>query len=464
MNQSKKTYLYTNFKQSPNKHLTLNDLAIQSSYNLSLKNNIIEPSANFSSVFQDIFSENEYQNLIKNSSDFLKEIYHLEIYEYINNNNISNFRIFVLDKNFNLYEYSKNKQSFLSHSIKFSSFPKIFKNSNSLIFSSNNDKMVFIEQETNPITITPSPSIETYAIVEDTIYFTSQNNKYRVYYATNSSLLNISDELNNYNGFDFEIEKGEIVCIFNFNKKLYVVQQYRISKLEITSSNSSFINCCTCSFKIYKNSACLFEDYIIFNSSAGIFKFDGNDIKFIFGDITKCLELENSIGVSYNNKYYLKTKFSDDEFNILTDVLIEFDPENESYEIFSVGNISLIYTVSTSIHYYLIAITDEDNSLSVAYLDKLSKSTQLKYLQTNKFSFNSPTLKYIKDIYVSGYGSFDIVIKSDLDQKTIQMNKNLKFSNLSLPGHIFQLLIVGDSYFSIESISLTFIENGDYYD
>ena len=143
MSVDKKVFINT-FDFSNKSNSSTTTLSIAESSNVTYKNNLLKPLNGFEPFFEKYF-DNINTSTFKNFLSTLIYVIPYEFYPYFSKN--KECRLFVIDKNFKLYEYSSLENQFHYHSIQFSKFPNIFQIEECLYFSSIDDISVVIEKQ-----------------------------------------------------------------------------------------------------------------------------------------------------------------------------------------------------------------------------------------------------------------------------------------------------------------------------
>jgi len=139
MKQNNKNYLFFNFNPViENKIINKSDLTIESVYNITLENNIIEPVHDFTDIFELIIDKQNLESFYDENKDILNQLTDIKFYEFIYDKNYYE-RVFVLTQNYKLYEIDKSLNIIVDLNIKFSSEPKTFIRDNKIYFLSKND-------------------------------------------------------------------------------------------------------------------------------------------------------------------------------------------------------------------------------------------------------------------------------------------------------------------------------------
>ena len=307
-----------------------------------------------------------------------------------------------------------------------------------------------INKDNYPIVLSDVLNITSINNIDKYTIFTCFENKFSVFYTEKTELLNLEQNLSNYNEIKLSPEDGEIERVFIYKNNIYAVQKYAISKIIIQNNGVSISNLCSIKSSIIFNSIELIDDYIVFLTTSGLFIFDGNDIKQIFKKETINLIKSNVKSVSYNNKYYLMCNYFIN--HIKESMILEFDIEDNTctfYKIESLLDITLLKTFST---YKLIAITNNNNINRVKFLDLNKITTYKKYVRFNKLTFDDKPVKVLNELKIISIGKFLVTISSEIQSSTFEINGISYIKNIGIKGQTFEIEIQSDDSFKIESI------------
>lgn len=447
-------FLFSNFSteifpSSINKNL----LTIKHIYNLTTENNIIEPTFSFSNYFKTYFKTTEtYNSFIQINSTLIDSIIYATEYTYYDSNlNETISRLFLIDSSFNLYELDNKTLIINFCHYTFLSFPEIENFNNKLYFISKNDLFLMIDEGNEPITITSNKNISSFIKYHNYSLFSINEDKFSIYFAEDTEFHNIEDSFL-YQSISLSKDNGAINKIIVYKDNVYIIQQYSISKLTIKDSSFSITSYCSIQSKIYHETICIIDDYVVFYTSAGLYIFDGNDIKQIFKNITSSINSSNLKAVAYNNRYYLLSNVFIN--NISSRCIIEFDIENNICKFHNIGNVQNIYVIRNLNNYYLISLIVYENKYEVACTSSKHLINVEKYIKFNKITFDNNNIKVLNEIKFQSVGNFKIRINSDIQSAEFEIFETKNISNIGLKGQVFEIEIFSDSAFAIESISI----------
>ena len=432
-----------------------NNLSIKEFVNISLEGNTIKPTNRFDDLFKDILGDNIYQIFINKYGDLIGNFIYLTSFDYYDLE-ISDYKsvYFLIDNELNLYKFQFNSNDILleNTSITFNKMPIIFTNNGKIYFYSKNDIFLYFEKNDLIILITDSANLVSFCNYQDKLFFTPDNDINSVYYNDRIDIENIGNDLSFYNKFKVNSTYGKILKIINFKNNLYIIQQYAVSRVWIVSGNYYIYCNCSINAKIIASTIGEFNDYLVFYTTAGLYLFDGNEIKKIFSNITKKINpnYDNINAVVFNNKYYLLSPML--VSNCYKNALIEFDIFNLKSSINIIGNVKNIYTIQTIIDYNLVAVCENENIFSLLKLSHTFLNENSKYVKFNKITFDDNISKNITRIKTISTGDFYLKISSETTQKIIKVTGDLNISAIGISGFSFDIEIYSDSFFEIKSI------------
>ncbi len=460
MKQNNKNYLFFNFNPViENKIINKSDLTIESVYNITLENNIIEPVHDFTDIFELIIDKQNLESFYDENKDILNQLTDIKFYEFIYDKNYYE-RVFVLTQNYKLYEIDKSLNIIVDLNIKFSSEPKTFIRDNKIYFLSKNDILIYFEKFENPVFISSFCNIEKVCTHDKYLYFTTGEEPFKIFSTENQELSNISDDLSYFEYFELNSNDGKILEILNFKDNLYIVQQYNITKMTLHSGKFTLHSYCKIESRIFENTISQIDDYILIYTTSGLYIFDGNDFKQIFSNITKKICNNQNQAVSFNNKYYLTTKLLINDK--IESVLLEFNLENNICNIYKIGKIKNIYVSKTISEYNLFINVEENNNSMLLFYNNNYNSINKKYIKFNKMTFDDTFVKTLNSIKFICNGKFYINIGSDISNIQLSSTNYTRMSNLGLRGSYFQIEIFGDEQFFIESFLIEISNVGEY--
>lgn len=452
MKQNSKNFLFSNFNEPIASYaINKNNLNINDIYNLTTENNVIEPVANFSDFFKVYFDKTTYNTLVLNNPNTIQSIKHVVTYTYYNtDNNETSSRIFVLDTNLKLYELNKIDLIFNDLNLTFSSFPTILNLNNKLYIFSNNDLSIMIENDNFPLTISSYPNIISIVNFQNYTIFAINEDKFSIHITDKTDLINLDSNVDGYQKIELSHHLGKIQKIMIYKNGIFVIQQYGISKISISTNEITINTTCSIQSSIYPNTITLLDDYVIFLTTSGLYLFDGNDTKQIFKQITKKITGNIFKSVAYNNQYFLMTRFYIN--NISTSVLLQIDIENNYCTIHNIGDIYDLYVIQNLLDYKLNVVTQFEDKFSILTLDSGLITQYPKLVKFNKITFDETAEKVLSDVKIQAIGKYNIIISSENESSKFNIDGSTHIKNIGLKGQIFEIEIESDKSFMIESI------------
>lgn len=454
MKLTSNNYLFSNFKLDYlNESTSKNNLSINNVFNITTKNNCIEPVYNFSNLLNYHFDTGFINWLKTNHTDIINNIIQFYTYDYFDEeSNIIKSRYFIINNSYSLFEIDKNNNILIDLNLKFSTKPKFILIDERLYLYSFNDLFLMIHKNNYPIPLTDVINVKSIINFDNFTIFTTLENMFSIFYTDLTNLSNLEFNTINYNEIKLLTENGEIENLFIYKNNIYVVQKYAISKIIIQDKKYSIQNLCSVKSSIIIDSIELIDDYVIFLTNAGLYIFDGNDTKQIFKNITNNLIKDNVKSVSFNNKYYLLCNYYVN--NIKNKLILEFDIENENCTFYKIENATDIYILQTIKTYQLIIVTESENFNELKYLDFNTLTTLKKYIKFNKLTFDETPVKVLNEIKIISAGKYNLTISSEIQSSIFEINGVSYIRNIGIKGQAFQIEIESNSTFKIESIYL----------
>ena len=215
MKQTNKNFLFSNFNQFTISHtISKNNLNISDFFNLTTKNSVIEPVNNFTDFFKTYFNKDSYETLKANNQKLINSIIFISVYTYYNENiNDVVSRIFIIDINNKLYELDSVNLIFNDLNFAFSSQPTELFLDNKLYLLSQNDLSLVIENDDYPISISSQPNIISIANFQGYTIFAVNEKKFSIYISEKNELLNLDNDLSNYQEIELSHNLGKIYKI-----------------------------------------------------------------------------------------------------------------------------------------------------------------------------------------------------------------------------------------------------------
>ncbi len=448
MKIKKSNYIFSNFNKELSTKITSLELTPKIFHNIDLNNNTIKPANAFSNFFETYFNNDNYLNLKNNYPKILESIIDIHIYEFYDILlNTYKTRLFFIDNSYNLLEYTNNA-FYHFEVINFKTKPIVYFKNNKIYFYTDDFKC-YIEEEGNPIILNSAANIFSFLKIGEELFFSLKYDKYNIFYTIDDYLENIQSDTSLFSKLSVNTQYGEIIKIANIKNKIYIFQKYKISYINSSKENYSLMDICDLNFIVYPNTISSNESYIFFNTSNGLYIFDGNDIKPIqISLFKKIFPNNNDVSIFYNGYYYLKTTLKIKQNK--NEALLKLN-EEDSPVIYKINDIKELQTIKNNSNYTLMLILNNGNILNYSNNQVISGD---KYIKFNKITFNTPSLKHISKIKVFNTGICSIVITSDLTKASYNIEDNFLIDNINIAGHIFQFEIESDYDFNIEAISL----------
>lgn len=450
-------YLYSNFNNlSIDNSLNKNSLTINSIYNLTCDNNMIEPTNDFSDLLSSIVGIDNYTTLNNNNESLMNNIVYCTTYTFYDKSlKLNNERVFVLNSEYQLFELNFTNLKFNHLDIKFNNLPQFINIDGNLYILNHDDISILIHENNYPLIITTMPNIVSCVHFENYTLFCNAEDKFSVLVTQQTDMVNIETSLENYSQIELLPENGSILKLIIYKNNVYAIQQYGISKIVIKSDRFFVQSFCSIQSSIFSDTIALIDDYVVLYTTSGLYLFDGNDIKQIFKNICKNIDSKFSKhkAVAYNNKYFLKTKMY---INLVsTAVIIQFDIENNNLNIHNIGNIIDIFLIQNMNQYKLCtSLKNQNETYSILFFnDKIVTSFE-KYLKFNKLSFDEYPTKVLNEIKLQSNGKFKLYINSDIQNFCYDVNGSSFIKNIGIKGQYFEIEIKSESSFIIESILL----------
>lgn len=451
MKLTSNNYLFSNFNINYSGESTSKtNLSINNIYNLTTRNNCIEPANNFSNLLNLYFSNELISKLTLTNNETINNIVYFYKFDYLDHDfNEVKSRYFILNDKFSLFEINTNENILLDLNLKFNKKPIFTIFNEKLYIYSHNDLFLTINQDNYPIVLSDVLNIKSIVKYDKYTVFNSIENKFSIFYSELTDLSNLEANISNYNEIKLLAENGEIEKIFVYKNNIFVAQKYSISKIILQDDNYKIQSLCSIKSSIIQNSIDLIDDYVIFLTHSGLYIFDGNDTKQIFKAETNNLIKSNVKAISYNNKYYLKCNYFVN--HIKEDLILEFDVENENCTFYKLDNIIDFYLLQTLNDYKLIVITN-NNQNEIKFLDLESITSLKKYIRFNKLTFDETPVKVLNEIKIISAGKYSLTVSSEIQSSTFEINGVSYIRNIGIKGQAFEIEIESDTSFRIEAI------------
>ena len=220
-------------------------------------------------------------------------------------------------------------------------------------------------------------------------------------------------------------------------------------------SNYQMVDLFSCNGAIADKSIVVGNNGAYFLNRDGIYYYDGTNTTLVSQKIKNTISKMNknyankSVGIYSNNKYYLAIPTGNSEVN---NTLIEFDTINNSFMIYSVGNISSFLDYDYSVYY------SSDNSIYDLF-NSNGVPTNM-YWESPNIDFGYKNARKMSEyIYfrAKGNGNIKFTLKSERKDKSIEIpltNEEVLYKKkLKNKGRMFKLVIENVNNSSVELIS-----------
>lgn len=422
-----------------------NELAILDSKNIKILNGKIYSWNKFSNVIKYLFSNEDSDLIITKNKDVLDKT--IGFYPYIYFDELikeNKLRLFLLTKNFELFELENESKTFTIKHTFLDKNINVFYIKNSLYFLHEKGECLIAKYD-EEIVSKFMPKFDKIFIKNNMIFFNTLDNPFRVYFAEENDIENISIDLSKYDYFDINLECGNLLHITQILNKIFLVCSYKI--LVIDSEEKTVSISQNLSFKIEKNTIQNYEDYIVFFANDSIYSFDGNNIKILMSNLKFNL-LNNANSFTFNDNYYI---FEANNSGFIYEINLTDFTLNKLF-ILNLANIQVIRTLL--FNNLFISFIDEDNNYNNITINNEDSRVLETYILFEKINFDSISKKQICDIQINAQGCYDFIIKSNLSNYSFVGENNIIKSNINLPGNTFQFIIKTKGEFSLKNIVL----------
>ena len=334
-----------------------------------------------------------------------------------------------------------------------------------ILFVPSQNRILVFDQDDFTTIFEDAPNLTASAVHNERLFAVNgETDKKTLMFSANLDPTNWNINLDEAGFIDLRDERGAINKIIPFNDYVYAFRDYGVTRISAYGSQEEFsvTQLYTSSTKIYGNSVTVCGNKILFLSRDGLYAFDGfsaNKIALNFEDLIKDNPNEFCVGAFYRNKFYvaLRMDFKDniqigcEEGEFINNALIEYDLET--------GNVNLLRGVDI---YDLKALEEGNVSKLVAtfrgengmYFGQLDSSGAffgqgLKAVWTSpktNFGFANQ-IKIVKELLIKTQADCEVVVKSELEQKTylVKANEKLQRIKTNVKG---------------ENIEISYVSNG----
>ena len=450
MKQKTKNYVYSDFNLSIEPNYTADSkLVVNYAYNIALEDKIIKPNHDFSNIFKEIYNDDEFGNFYENNSELIDKFIYFANFEFFTDRVFN--RLFFITDTLCLYELNKDLKTFTSLDTIFTKIPNVIKYENTLYFIDGKNITYFSEAGSKQ-THSARNALNKFCKFNRRFYFILESEKFTIFSGNTSDFKNMFEEIIKFDSIELDSDDGAVLDVLVFKGNLYVIQQYKISKITVTDSEYKFTSNINMTFGILHNSIACIDDYIVFASLDGIYKFDGNNLVNCFKNITKNVNFSKLKAFSYNNKYYLNTEYycKNDHLNML----IELNFATNTANLYKFNQIIDVY-VNRGISFNdLYVVNYKNKKYEITRLDRTTSSHYKKYLKFNPIYFDETNYKTINYIKICSTGSFKFIISSESDTRELNITGNFEINTLGLIGQVFNIEILSDDFFEISMLKL----------
>lgn len=443
-----KTLNYFNFKLNPSNNFNTDQLVLDNLFNLNTDQGYLQSELSIEDAFEVLLNNTDLANTIKNlNQEILAQTTRFIPYQFISDTNNKAFtRFFVLTANYKLYELDYDTNIFLEI-YEFSSNPNIIFSEDILYFLESSGNCLIIENINNNL-VEYLPQISTFVYSSKNLFFSTLSNPYIVYKSDICKLKDLSQNLNQYDKIKINTEDGEVLNVTKIKDTIFIFTKYSIFKYE--EDDDALIKLFDLHMEIYKNSINKLDDEIIFYSSTGLYKFDGNNSDNIVNDYLKIDKNANFI--CFNQNLYIKP-------SNCTDFIFKFNFIDNYFYPIKIENIRSFYLIKNNDCYNIyLSVFKDERFFNIALY---GNNNYLKPLQRAVFkSTNFKTIypKIIKDISIKNEGKFTLFIDSETSHSKYEICNNSELKNLGLSGVNFEIKIISYSNFKLNSLSFTIDE------
>lgn len=442
------TLLISNFKYNP-KNSANDILQIDKFQNVNLNNGIVSSELQFGDIFKSFLNDENYETFKENNTEIISTITKIIPYEFFNETtNTLSTRIFAIANNFSLFELDFENEKF-NLIQNFSSKPKTLFYKSTLHVYEHNNCIIF--NENNTTQLEDFPNIKCFTQFKKNILFVTEEKPYTIYISEANDLISLTGNFEQFDYIDIDFENGEICKIINLKNKIYIISSYSILKYDEDENSFALVN--NLRLNVYPNTVEMVDDNIIFYTSNGLYKFDGNDIEMLSNNFL--IIHKNAKSVCFNQKYYILA-------SNIENFVFEFDFENNYFIPIKFYNIKDIYAISTSkLYNFCLCNYNKENYNNITLYNNSLPNFGSQKIIFKPTLFGSTKTKQIKNLFIKAEGNFKLNIKTNVTQTCVEVYDNSIFCNLAINGSIFEIDISSENYFKLYSIFIEYCEVGD---
>ena len=451
-----KKILFSNFENKLFGGVSKNELSIKYASNATAKAHVLEPYSITANFMQTLLTDDEYEK-------YLSTYYGLEStnkrfipYQYFDSSSAEiKTRIVLIDNQNCIQEYIPSSPTLTSYETYLSdSFYVVHDNSNVYIF--DGASVHIFRNGERPTRYDNSLKVSFVKFYKDKCYFVTNDNPNKIFVSSETDLSKIVKGTLPTETLDFDTRYGTFQDLLICDDCFYIIQDFGIAKIQIKKDETLFSYFKT-NARIIKNTAKTVSKYIVFLSSAGLVRFDGNRLVLICDNvISKCTKF--GVAESFNNKYYLATQIKLE--TTINNVLLEIDVDSENTHIFEVGNICELYSIEALDKYFLQAVkSGQSSNETIAIASEKVDTDHIKLIEFNNCYLDSSDIKSINKIRLVAGGRFSFSVTSNTGDKFSYSGTGpFVFDNIGLSGHYFSIKISSMYSFKIESIYIEYMQ------
>ena len=265
-------------------------------------------------------------------------------------------------------------QIFWLYSLTFDSPPTVLpykKDGIDVMILADNKKMVFWETNKSPFEVGNLPIISSICMDDGYIYCTLQENPSKIWYTKSSDLqfVGVTDVGSGYIMLDSEL--GDARKVILFNKEVYIIRDYGISKVTNIKGDISINNVYTSNTLIYCNTVAVSSNIVFFMTKEGLYTFNGYNVSKTKLDLNELsISSKNAVGAVLGDTYYLAFRLDfNDEKQILCEqgeyvnnALAIIDVNEFSYQLIRGVDIKNFLPLKTEVFEKMLVVFNSGNN------------------------------------------------------------------------------------------------------
>lgn len=330
---------------------------------------------------------------------------------------------------------------------------------NMLIISSKQDEIWIWDGENNPYEVLDSPIVTSSVIGLGRLFVTTNDKPYSVCYSEDLDPSTWSMSSGDIMEINFSDSLGKVISVVGLDNYVFAIRERGIVKI-YTKANGDFVTSKIVSFSgtILHNSICECGDHIMFCSSAGIYKFDGINIKLIYKKFDVLpIKYENICAICKDDEYHLFTHSSDGTCGYM----FVFHHDGKIREICKIELFDSVFCVDIFGVFYVGYIANENaqkNAKQPVFLskthEKSAENTNFMY-KTNKIFISkkaqNAALMFI-DVLTNTDVDFEVITNHQTKQLHVVSSEVLSRLMLNMRADWFQIVISGNNGADIDSL------------